>query len=246
MGLAKRFDKNITVLLGGRISVAGNGVLALIFLAGLVRAGNLLLVGDYGLPFSLVIFVILHAGYWVGIGSMLPNVTAMVAEVAEIHQLPTGAKKKGSYAAVFSLASRLAYAIGLRASGYGLHFIGYQMSTQAESVARGAAPVWHLDRGQLFGAGSSAWHGVSERCQKRLQVAGKIRHVHCQRGSCCSKVQLTAKRIRNCKNAKIHHLFFMPAVVWDCSSSIGGNYRRRTPGRWHGGGTGRPVVHRRL
>jgi len=153
MGMAKRFDKKAAVLLGGLVSVIGNGMLGLVFLTGLVGPGAVLSVGGHDLPLALAIFVALHASYWLGIGIMLPNATAMVADVAEIHELQTGAKKEGSYSAVFSLASRLAYAIGLMASGYGLHFIGYQARAQGETVTQGAAAIWRL--GLLMFAGGT-------------------------------------------------------------------------------------------
>jgi glycoside/pentoside/hexuronide:cation symporter, GPH family len=154
MGLAKRFDKKCAVILGGIISAIGNGMLALVFLTGTVRPESILTVGGYDLPIALGIFVILHAGYWLGIGIMLPNVTAMVADVAEIHQLQTGIKKEGSYSAVFSLGSRLAGASGLMAAGYALHFIGYQVVPQGESVTQSEPAVWRL--GLLTFVGGSA------------------------------------------------------------------------------------------
>jgi glycoside/pentoside/hexuronide:cation symporter, GPH family len=144
MGLAKRFDKKCAVILGGLISVIGNGMLALVFLTGIVRPGSVLPVGGYDLPIAFGVFIILHAGYWLGIGIMLPNVTAMVADVAEIHQLQTGIKKEGSYSAVFSLSSRLAGASGLMAAGYALHFIGYQLLPQGEAVTQSEPAVWRL------------------------------------------------------------------------------------------------------
>ena len=144
MGLAKRFDKKYAVILGGLISIIGNGMLALLFLTGAVRPGSILPLAGYDLPLSLGIFVVLHASYWLGIGIMLPNVTAMVAEVAEIYQLQTGIKKEGSYSAVFSLSSRLAGAVGLMAAGYALHFIGYQVLPQGEAVTQSVAAIWRL------------------------------------------------------------------------------------------------------
>ncbi|MEY3895918.1 MAG: Inner rane symporter YicJ [Verrucomicrobiota bacterium] len=144
MGLAKRFDKKSAVILGGLISVMGNGMLGLLFLTGIVRPGGIVAISGHDLPLSLGIFVVLYASYWLGIGIMLPNVTAMVADVAEIHQLRTGIKKEGSYSAVFSLSSRLAGAIGLMAAGYALHFIGYQVLPQGEAVTQSEPAIWRL------------------------------------------------------------------------------------------------------
>jgi Na+/melibiose symporter-like transporter len=68
----------------------------------------------------------------------------MLADVAEIHLLQTGVKKDGSYSAVFSLAGRLACALSLSVTGYGLHLIGYQVSRGGEAVTQSAPAIWRL------------------------------------------------------------------------------------------------------
>lgn len=144
MALAKRFDKRGAVLLGGLISGVANGMLALLFVGGLVPPGTSWSVGGQALPIGLCLFVAFHASYWLGIGIMMPISTAMMADVAEIHRRQTGLKQDGGYAAVHSLAMRLAWAIGLMVSGYGLHLIGYQVHPGGEAVTQSAPVIWRL------------------------------------------------------------------------------------------------------
>jgi GPH family glycoside/pentoside/hexuronide:cation symporter len=144
MGLAKRFDKRGAVLLGGLISGAGNGMLALLFVAGMVQPRTTWSVGGHEIPIGFCLFVAFHASYWLGIGIMMPISAAMMADVAEIHWLRTGTKKDGGYAAVHSLTMRLAWAIGLIISGYGLHAIGYKVPQGGETVTQSPPVIWRL------------------------------------------------------------------------------------------------------
>ncbi|MBC7484255.1 MAG: MFS transporter, partial [Rhizobacter sp.] len=134
MWAAQRFDKKGTVLLGAGISVAANALLGLIFLPGWVSTGG---------TGSVVIFVVLHAAYWFGNGLVLPVATAMVGDAAELRRVRTGRNHDGGYAAVFSLALRLAVAASFAASGYILTLIGFE--AQTGGGARPAAEViWRL------------------------------------------------------------------------------------------------------
>ena len=114
--LAKRLDKKGAVLLGGILSVACNGALAVLFLTGWVPIGT---------QTALWLFVAFHASYWLGNGVMLPIATAMMADVAELHRARTGVNKDGGYSAVFSLTMRLAISFSLMASGWTLTGIGF-------------------------------------------------------------------------------------------------------------------------
>jgi GPH family glycoside/pentoside/hexuronide:cation symporter len=144
MGLAERFDKRGAVVLGSLISGASNGMLALLFVAGTVPPGAIWPVGGHEIPIGFCLFVVFHASYWLGIGIMMPVSTAMMADVAEIHWLQTAARKDGGYAAVHSLTMRLAWAIGLIVSGYGLHLIGYEVHQGGEAVTQSPPVVWRL------------------------------------------------------------------------------------------------------
>jgi glycoside/pentoside/hexuronide:cation symporter, GPH family len=144
MGLAKRFDKRGAIVLGSLVSGAGNGMLALLFVAGIVPPGATCSIGGYVIPTGFSLFVAFHASYWLGIGIMMPVSTAMMADVAEIHWLQTGTKRDGGYAAVHSLTMRLAWAVGLIVSGYGLHAIGYKVAEAGEAVTQSPRVIWRL------------------------------------------------------------------------------------------------------
>ncbi len=144
MGLAQRFDKRTAMLLGSLVSVTGNGMLAVIFLTGLLSPGATWFAGGMTIPMALCVFVAFHASYWLGMGIMGPTVVSMMADVAEIHLLQTGIKKEGGYAAVFSLTGRLASAVGLMATGYGLHWIDYQVVAGGEVVTQSGPAIWRL------------------------------------------------------------------------------------------------------
>ena len=153
--LTKRLDRRGTVLLGGLVSLGANGMLALLFLTGWVPSGATWNVGGVNVPLALGLFVILHATYWLGTGIVLPVATAMVADVSEVNFLRTGAKQDGGYSSVFSLATRMAFAIGLTTSGYLLHFVGYNATADGATVSSDSTAVWRLGF-VTFGAGAVA------------------------------------------------------------------------------------------
>ena len=137
--LAKRFDKRGAVLLGGIVSIACNGALAVLFLTGLVPVGT---------RTALALFVVFHATYWLGNGVMLPTATAMMADVAELHRARTGVNKDGTYSAVFSLAMRLAISFSLMASGWTLSGIGFV--TDATHQTQTPEAIWRLGTATLL------------------------------------------------------------------------------------------------
>jgi GPH family glycoside/pentoside/hexuronide:cation symporter len=144
IGLAKRFDKRGTVLLGGLICIACNGMLALLFLTGIVPPGTTWSVGGHAIPLALCLFAVFHGAYWLGNGIMLPISTAMMADVAEVHLLRTGINKDGGYSSLFSLAMRMAISFSLVVSGYCLDFIGYKVPKGAEAVTQNPEAIWRL------------------------------------------------------------------------------------------------------
>lgn len=144
IGLAKRFDKRGTVLLGGLISSACNGMLALLFLTGAVSPGTTWSLGGHSIPVALGLFAFFHAGYWLGNGVMLPISTSMMADVSELHLLRTGRNKDGGYASVFSLVMRMAISLALALSGYSLDWIGYRVPKGGEAVDQTPEAIWLL------------------------------------------------------------------------------------------------------
>ena len=144
MRLANRFDKRGAVMIGGLICVGCNGMLALLFVTGIVAPAATRSLGGMTIPLALWLFVAFHAGYWLGTGIMVPIATAMIADISEIHFLQTGIKKDGGYSSVFSLAMRFAYAFGLMASGHCLHLIGYQVPQGGGVVTQSSEAIRRL------------------------------------------------------------------------------------------------------
>ena len=143
MWLAQRFDKRGAVLFGSLVSIGCNGMLALLFVTGLVSPGTTWLVEGQAIPLALCLFIVFHAGYWMGSGIAVPVATAMMADISEIHFLQTGLRKDGGYSSVFSLAMRLAYGLGLLASGYCLRLVGTRCHTlKRQSTPRKWCGVW--------------------------------------------------------------------------------------------------------
>ena len=137
--LAKKLDKRGAVLLGGILSIGCNGMLAALFLTGLVPVGT---------KVALALFGAFHATYWLGNGVMLPIATAMMADVAELHRARTGVNKDGAYSAVFSLAMRLAISFSLMASGWILSGIGFV--TDATHQVQTPEAIWRLGTATLL------------------------------------------------------------------------------------------------
>jgi len=144
VGLAKRFDKKGSVLLGCLLSVLCNIMLALLFLTGWVPTNAVWHSGILSIPTALVLFVIFHAGYWMGIGILVPISTAMMADVAEIHLLQTGENKDGGYSSVFSLANRVATSFSFILMGWCLNWIGYKVASGSGKVVQTSQALWNL------------------------------------------------------------------------------------------------------
>jgi GPH family glycoside/pentoside/hexuronide:cation symporter len=142
--LIRRLEKKAVVVTGGLISLMCNGLLAVIFLTDWVSPGTVCEFGGVKLPIATGLFVVFHAGYWLGTGVALPVATAMIADIAEIRFLRTGTKQDAGYASIFSLAIRLAYAIGLMMSGYCLNIVGYPALRGVEELSHKPEAVWRL------------------------------------------------------------------------------------------------------
>ena len=139
--LVKRFEKRGTVIVGGGLSILCNLVLASLFLTGVVPHGSFCSIGPVEVTVALVLFALFHSTYWLGNGLMMPVSNAMMADVSEISQIETGINRDGGYAAVFSLAMRLAISLGLILSGFVLERVGFKTGLhqiQSENV------VWRI------------------------------------------------------------------------------------------------------
>jgi GPH family glycoside/pentoside/hexuronide:cation symporter len=144
IGLARRYDKKGAVLVGGVISILSNGVLALLFLTGLILPDTASAVRGRAIPMGLGLFTAFHGLYWLGNGIMLPISTAMIGDVAEIHLLQTGVNKDGGYSSLFSLAMRIAISFSLVVSGFCLDLIGYKVPRGSETVTQSPEAIWRL------------------------------------------------------------------------------------------------------
>jgi GPH family glycoside/pentoside/hexuronide:cation symporter len=125
--LVRRFDKKIAICIGVVWSVVCDGILAMCFLTGWMAPDQA--VG--GFPLAFVVFSFFHGAYWFGNGIMMPVSVSMMADVAEIHQISTGINKDGSYAAMYSLATKISVSIGMLVSGYCLKWIGFVSGADA-------------------------------------------------------------------------------------------------------------------
>lgn len=149
--LTRSMEKKGVVIAGGLIGVICNILLALVYLTGWLMPGTVLEIGGVNLPVATGLFVVFHAGYWLGIGITMPVATAMIADIAEIRLLRTGTNKDAGYASIFSLATRMAYAIGLMASGYCLNVVGYKTLRGADGLSHHPDAVWRLGSVTFFG-----------------------------------------------------------------------------------------------
>ena len=144
IGLTKRHDKKGAVFIGGIVSIVSNLALAMLFLTDLVKPDTTLALGGFDVPLALILFVIFHAGYWLGNGIILPVATAMMADVSEVCRLKTGEIKDGGYSSVFSLAMRMAISFSLIVAGWTLHLIGYQVPRNGVPVTQTPQAIWNL------------------------------------------------------------------------------------------------------
>ncbi len=142
--LTRRFDKRGAVLCGGVVSIVCNLALALLFLTGWMAPDATAQVAGATIPLALPLFVLFHAGYWLGNGIMLPTSTAMMADVSEIHRLRTGERKDGGYSAAFSLAMRMAISFSLMVAGWCLHATGYQVPKDGVAVTQSPDAIWRI------------------------------------------------------------------------------------------------------
>lgn len=136
--LVRRLDKKGAICVGVFWSVFCELLLASLFLTGIFKPDQML----WGFPISFALFSFFHGAYWFGNGVMMPISISMMADVSEIHQLETGINKDGSYAAMYTLATKIALAIGLLISGYCLSWVGYV--TGPEVVTQSPEVIWRI------------------------------------------------------------------------------------------------------
>ncbi len=133
----RRFDKKGAIYIAVAGSVLCELILAGIFLTGFIPI-NLEM---RGVPVAFAIFVFFHSAYWFGNGILIPTATSMMADISEINEIKTDVNKNASYAAMFSLITKVSMGIGGLAAGYGLGWIGFQMGDNAVQLPQFAWSV---------------------------------------------------------------------------------------------------------
>ncbi|WP_426030821.1 MFS transporter [Caulobacter sp. DWP3-1-3b2] len=144
---AKRFDKKGAVVFGSIIGIVGELGLALAFLTGwLPRSGAL----------AVSVFILFQGFYWLASGVVLPVVTAMMADVADLGGRRAGRTLDGSYSAVLSLAWRVGTSLSLLLSGLLLGMTGFETVVGSEPSPQS---VWRV-AGLVFAVGA-VFYGLS-------------------------------------------------------------------------------------
>ena len=134
--LVRHFDKKGAVYVGVVASVIGNVVLAILFLPGLLKSGQVVSFMGTNIPVAFIIFTLLHGCYWMGNGVLFPVALSMMADISEIHQIRTGINKDGAYSAMYSFVLKLASSIGILISMLCLSLIGFVAGkSQSSGVA---------------------------------------------------------------------------------------------------------------
>jgi glycoside/pentoside/hexuronide:cation symporter, GPH family len=153
--LSQRFDKKTAIWLGGGICIFGNVMLVGLFLTGVVKP-----TASAGTA-AMILFGVFHASYWFGNGIMLPISNAMLADASEIRRRHNHKACEGSYAAVFSLAMRLAISLGLLGSGWCLSGAGYQAASQGRSLIQPPHAIWNLAMAALVISSGVCFAGMA-------------------------------------------------------------------------------------
>ena len=130
--IAKKLDKKATVIIGMLVCIFGNLALALIFLPGWLPSLTFTLLGIH-IPFSILVFVLFHATYWLGNGIVVPMTFSMVADTSEINRYRTGVLKDGSYSAMFTFVMKAAGSLGLFITGFCLEWIGFESGSESQT-----------------------------------------------------------------------------------------------------------------
>lgn len=133
--LAKRIDKKGAIMVGISLGLIGNILLCVLFVGDIVPK-NLIPFEIFGYEFSvsMLIFMIFHDLFWLGVGTMIPTSFAMVADVSEIGKIRTGKLRDGSYSAMLSFVFKAAQSLGVFFSGFVLTQMGFEAAQETYSM----------------------------------------------------------------------------------------------------------------
>jgi GPH family glycoside/pentoside/hexuronide:cation symporter len=144
--LVRRYDKKGAVFIGVIASVVGNGILSILFLPGLLRPEQTIVMAGVSIPFALIIFTFLHGCYWMGNGVLFPVALSMMADISEIHQLETGMNKDGIYSAMYSFVLKASSSFGILFSMICLKGVGFV----AGAASQNPEVAWRLGAATLL------------------------------------------------------------------------------------------------
>ncbi len=148
--LVKRLDKKPAAGVGIAMNVAGNVLLYVVFMGGLLAPQAVLrlpeglpFVGGHTLPLAAMVFALGQSIYWAGNGLLAPLTTSMIADISEVNQLRSGLLKDGSYSAVFSFFNKGAMSLGLLVTGLILDGAGIipEAAVQTAAASRNVAMI---------------------------------------------------------------------------------------------------------
>ncbi|MFI4912220.1 MAG: MFS transporter [Sedimentisphaeraceae bacterium JB056] len=139
--IVKRLDKKKAVYFAVIWAFCCNLILAIFYLGKILNTSTSLDLGFFQIPIGFIVFVIFHAGYWLGNGIMFPIATSMMADVSEVNEIKTGVNKDGGYSAVFSLAMKLSMSVGLFLSGIFMSAIGFVAGSEEPQSPEA---IWRL------------------------------------------------------------------------------------------------------
>jgi glycoside/pentoside/hexuronide:cation symporter, GPH family len=140
--LVRRLDKKPAAAVGVALNVAGNVLLYVFFIGGILAPQaslrlpeSLPLIGGRMLPLAALVFALGQAMYWAGNGLMAPIAISMIADISEINKHRTGILKDGSYSAFFSFFNKAASSLGLLITGLVLDWAGIVPEAASQTPA---------------------------------------------------------------------------------------------------------------
>jgi glycoside/pentoside/hexuronide:cation symporter, GPH family len=131
--LVVRFDKRQAGYFGVGAGLAGNVLLMVLFIGGLLPPETVWRLGGLEVPVAVLAFAVLQSMWWGGIGLLAPLVISMMADISELNHRRTGVLKDGSYSAMFSFVVKAASAVGMLLNGWALAWIGHEAGAAAQS-----------------------------------------------------------------------------------------------------------------
>jgi len=141
--IARHLDKKKTVYVGGAFSVACGVILTSLFLPGILKPEQTLVIAGFNIPIAMIAFAFFNSAYWFGNGVMLPVAASMMADISELNEINTGINKDGAYSAMYSFSMKFAQAIGGLVVGCCLTFVGF-VTVVGESVEQSHETVMKL------------------------------------------------------------------------------------------------------